>query len=224
MNREQDYDTELVDELKASFAEAVLTTPLSATIRRGRRLRWRRWIGGLGGGSVAAATALAVVLLATGGTSSHGAQLAAWTVTKRPGGVVLVTISQLRDPAGMQRALRADGIPAAVAFQPAHQMSLTPPLPRECHDTGLSDKASAELQEKILDDGIPDSGSFRLPRLPDGHFGMVVAMTIHPAAIPPGIGLNITVNSAPSGWGWSLGLVKASRECTGVGQPHQSSK
>ncbi|MBO0833573.1 MAG: hypothetical protein J2P29_16555, partial [Actinobacteria bacterium] len=143
----------------------------------------------------------------------------AWTVVKRPDGVVLVKISQLRDPAGLQRALRADGIPAAVAFQSAHQMSLTPPLPRECHDTGLSDKASTELQEKILEDGVSP-----LVRLPDGHFGMVVAMGIRPAAIPQGLGLNITVNWAPSGWGWSLGLVKASRECTGVGQPHQSSK
>jgi hypothetical protein len=43
---------------------------------------------------------------------------------------VVVTVSQLKDPASLQTALRAEGIPAAVRFQAAGKMSLTPPLPR----------------------------------------------------------------------------------------------
>lgn len=41
---------------------------------------------------------------------------AAWTVAKQADGNIHVTIRQLRDPAGLQRTLRADGVPAIVTF------------------------------------------------------------------------------------------------------------
>jgi hypothetical protein len=41
-------------------------------------------------------------------------QLAAWTVTKQTDGDIHVTIRDLRDAAGLQAALRADGVPAKV--------------------------------------------------------------------------------------------------------------
>ena len=44
------------------------------------------------------------------------AQLAAWTVTNQADGGIRVTIRELRDPAGLQRTLRADGVPASVTF------------------------------------------------------------------------------------------------------------
>ena len=112
-----------------------------------------------------------------------------------------VLVRQLRDPAGLRRTLRADGIPAAVAFQRG-MLSDTPPLPRTCRDVHMSDAANAELQGRIIGPGLaPD------PR--------AVALVIHAAEIPPGIGLNLTVQSNQSGYGWSLGLVRASPACTG---------
>jgi hypothetical protein len=102
----------------------------------------------------------------------------------------------------MQRTLRADGVPAHVAFQ-GGVLSDTPPLPRRCLNTSLSDEANAQLQGKIL-------GNSFMPEVRDG-----IALVIHANEIPKGIGLNLTVQSGSNGWGWSLGLVRASPECTG---------
>lgn len=40
----------------------------------------------------------------------------AWAVTRPAHGAIVVTIHEMRDPAGLQRALRAEGVPAAVSF------------------------------------------------------------------------------------------------------------
>ncbi|MDX6337115.1 MAG: hypothetical protein QOG05_4455 [Streptosporangiaceae bacterium] len=201
-------DDELLTAVRESFAGARLSTPLDATIRRGRTLRARRRTGGL-----AAAIVLAAGLTVAGLVSSGAGQpappagptppatLAAWTVTKGAGHTLTILVRQLRDPAGLQRTLRADGVPAAVAFQ-GGTLSLTPPLPRACHAARMPDQANAELQGRIIGPGIsPD------PR--------VIALVIHAAEIPRGIGLNLTVRSGGSGYGWSLGLVQASPACTG---------
>jgi hypothetical protein len=210
-------DSELLTAVRESFAGARLQAPLDATIRRGRALRTRRRVAGLAGAvAIAGAAALTAALLLPGGaaqpapsaprpaasgTQPAPARLAAWTVAKGPGHTVTILIRQLRDPAGLQRALRADGVPAAVAFQ-GGTLSDTPPLPTECRDTSLSDEANAQLQSKIL------GQSFMNPR--DG-----IALVIHADEIPKEIGLNLTVQSRANGWGWSLGLVRASPECTG---------
>jgi hypothetical protein len=52
-------------------------------------------------------------------TGPGGIRLDAWTVTKGSDGTVNVTIRQLLDAAGVQRALRADGVPARVESSPA---------------------------------------------------------------------------------------------------------
>jgi hypothetical protein len=68
------------------------------------------------------ACALAVATLAAPasspatGQAQNAALLTAWTVTKDPGGVIDVTIRELKDPAGLQARLRADGVPANVSF------------------------------------------------------------------------------------------------------------
>ena len=210
-------DDELLTAVRESFGAARLSTPLDATIRRGRTLRARRRAGG-----AAAATAVVAGLitggLITGGLVSGGGgqpaprhgpppsqlpqtRLAAWTVTKGPGQQVTIMVRELRDPAGLQRTLRADGIPVAVAFQ-GGELSDTPPLPRACHPLRMPDQENARLQGKILGPGMS-----RDPR--------VIALVIHAAEIPRGIGLNLTVQSHAVGYGWSLGLVQASPACTG---------
>ncbi len=201
-------DDELLTAVRESFAGARLNAPLDATIQRGHALRARRRRGGL-----ATAIVLAAGLAVAGVVSSGAGQpaptagatpptrLAAWTVTKGPGHTLTILVRQLRDPAGLERTLRDDGVPSAVAFQ-GGTLSDTPPLPRPCRDVHMSDRANADLQGKIIGPGLA----------PDPH---AVALVIHTAQIPRGIGLNLTVQVSRRGYGWSLGLVQASPACTG---------
>jgi len=98
-------------------------TPVEQVISRGRVVRRRRRVYGVAGAlAVVAASAVAVSVLA--GPSHQqprppAVRLAAWTVTTEPDGIVAVTIRDLRDPAGLQRALQAHGVPASIRFHPS---------------------------------------------------------------------------------------------------------
>ncbi len=48
---------------------------------------------------------------------------AAWTVHRAPNGTITVNVKQLRDPAGLQRTLREEGVPAYVRYIPIVQAS-----------------------------------------------------------------------------------------------------
>jgi hypothetical protein len=110
---------------KDSLAGVRMNTPSDAIARNGRaRRRWHRLTGLTGAMAVLAGTALAVTALAPSGHTAsqpgrpasqpRTAQLAAWTVAKQANGDIKVTIRQLSDPSGLQRTLRADGVPANV--------------------------------------------------------------------------------------------------------------
>lgn len=104
-------DCDMVQLIREPLEDVHATTALSAVIRQGRALRRRRRLGRWGGaGALATGAALGVTMLSSGGTA-----LAAWTVAVQPHSV-MITINQLRDPAGLQRTLRADGVPATVRF------------------------------------------------------------------------------------------------------------
>jgi hypothetical protein len=81
-------------------------------------------------------------------------------------------------------------------------LSDDPPLPRACENVGMSDAANAQLQGKII---APSLHGY--PR--------TIALTINPAAIPKNVGLNLTVQLYAHSWGWSLGLVQRTPQCTG---------
>jgi hypothetical protein len=144
-------------------------------------------------------TPSASAVAGTGGTT-----LDAWTVTKGPGGAIEVTVRQLENAAGLQSALRADGIPVQVAFQPG-EVSDSPPLPADCANVAMSDEANAKLQAKILGNSIPTT------------FGQGIALTINPQQIPRGVGIYLAIQSGSNSrsWGWSLDLVQATQACTG---------
>jgi len=84
----------------------------------------------------AAGVALVVGLGVSGvfGSASHPAshlahaRLAAWTVTKEADGRIFLKIRELRDPAALQRKLRADGVPASVVFHPGPPVEVVRPL------------------------------------------------------------------------------------------------
>src|SRR5262249_13026274 len=139
--------------------------------------------------------------------------LAAWTVARHPGGIINVTIRELRDPAGLQRTLRADGVPANVVFL-GHSFTPTTSataIPRSCRAPHLSDRANADLQVKIMPQPVPFN-----PTNPGS-----VVLSIRPSAIPRKIGLFIKAYAASTGSqaGQALALqtdlVRASQQCTG---------
>jgi hypothetical protein len=117
---------DLTDELQRVAADAACRArPVAAdeVIRQGDRRRRRsimaRSFGGLAVAGVAAAAVLAVtgpVPPARPAGPQPTAQLAAWTVVRQADGNISVTIRELKDPAGLQRTLRADGVPASVTL------------------------------------------------------------------------------------------------------------
>jgi hypothetical protein len=150
------------------------------------------------GAAAAAAFAVSVALPASHPASEPGAQLAAWTVARQADGSIKVTIRELRDPAGLQRTLRADGVPASVTFSGQQNPA--------CH--GYPGGGSQSQRRHLL--GSVVTG-------PTGRDVMV----IHPAALPSGAGLQINAlfrhdpGQRGSLEGFSVGLVQASPQCTG---------
>ncbi len=83
-----------------------------------------------GGGLLAAGAAAAAVTLSAGSPAQPGAPLrsfvtAAYTVRPGQNGTITITIKELKDPAGLQRALAADGVPALVRYVPVRNLSGT---------------------------------------------------------------------------------------------------
>ena len=185
-------DADVAREVRERFDPVHLDTGLDAVVSRGRSLRRRRRLPG----AVAVAAVAALVALAVAGVlpgTGSRAELAAWTVTTRPTGLVEVTIRQLNDPGGLQRTLRADGVPAFVRFRGQ--------LPPYC--LGFPQRSGAVLR-KVL---------------PDQSEGATIAFPIDPAAIPSGAALWIQVqpettdSSGVGGYAWSGELVYASGQC-----------
>jgi hypothetical protein len=127
-------DNELRTAVRESVADVHSATPVAQIIGRGRAVRARRRIPVVAGAlTVAAGTALAVTTLLPAshpglpadrtalpadhpGSHPASVRLAAWTVAKQANGDIDVTINQLKDPAGLQATLRADGLPVNVTF------------------------------------------------------------------------------------------------------------
>lgn len=115
-------DTGMATLVRDAVRDTHMTVPESDITRRARRLRTRRRVTAGGAAVASIAAGLAVATLAAPasspatGQAQNTAQLTAWTVTKHPGGVIDVTIRELKDPAGLQARLRADGVPINVSF------------------------------------------------------------------------------------------------------------
>lgn len=112
-----------------SLGTVHMAVPASEIMARADQAPRHRRLGVLAGTSGLAAVAVAVGLTmpATSPAASHpaarhpasgpGTRLAAYTVTRQADGTIQVTMfGDLRDPAGLQATLRADGVPASVTF------------------------------------------------------------------------------------------------------------
>jgi hypothetical protein len=184
---------------KESLAEVHMNTPTDTIVRTGRGRRRRHTLTGAAGAlAVVAAAALAVTaMLPASHPASHQphVRLAAWTVTQQPDGIIHVTINELRDPAGLQATLRADGVPASVSFGNGQQTACRP-----YPGGGFRTSGNPALINSVF---------------PSGGRGV----NIRPSALPSGTGVLLAFlqRSQP---GVPLiaieaGVVQASPQCTG---------
>jgi len=219
-------DNELSTMVRESVADVHSTTPVTQIISRGRAVRARRGIPGVAGALVVAAgTALAVTTLVPSShpglppsahPSSHpiSVRLAAWTVAKQADGKIDVTIHQLRNPAGLQATLRADGLPVTVSF--SGQLALSPSC--QPYSTAMS---SVKAVTQIHGDGLVIDPS----ALPSGT-GVAIfdepgkGLPVPSGTTPtlgrkppkhPSIPRLLTTLDGPL----AVGLVYASQQCTG---------
>jgi hypothetical protein len=215
-------DDELITAVRDSFTGVRSATPAERIISRSRAVRARRRVPCVAaaiGTAAAAAAAVTVALSPTPPAAGHpaashpasgpAAKLAAWTVARQADGSIRVTIRELRDAAGLQRVLRADGVPASVTFPgPENPACRNLPMPHPRWRPGLT---HAQLSGGPVYPGPPP-----------------YALVIRPAALPPGAGVTLFYPTAAqirtfhhyhqypgSPLTPSVGLVHASPQCTG---------
>jgi hypothetical protein len=211
-------DDNLMTIVRESFTDLHAATPVAQILRRGRAVRARRRIPVLAGALAAVAgAALAMTTLLPGGhqpapqPGTLPDQLAAWTVTRQADGTIRVTIRELRDPAELQRELRADGVPASVTLA-GQQNRACRPYP-----------ASPALRKRVLSitvDVIPMRHQGPPPSTSPPQPNLVLVFHINPRALPAGTGVQIATSFTPVRPGLARaslgsGLVYASPRCTG---------
>jgi hypothetical protein len=185
-------DEELITVVRAQRDKVPMNTPVEQIISRGRAVRARRRVRRLAGtlAVVAAAAAVAIIALVPSG---HPAQLAAWTVTRQADGKIDVTIRELRDPAGLQRTLRAEGVPAVVSYSYATRLCQSDWVPETPALFGTIVQVHADNKNENI--------------------------VIDPSAIPPGLKLaisdDILMPDQPKGEppGIGIGLVDSTKQC-----------
>jgi hypothetical protein len=183
-------DDELITALRKSFTGVHATTPVEQIVSRSHGVRARRRIPRMAGALVVAGGATLTAIAVLPASHQSTAQLAAWTVVKRADGTIYVTINELKDPAGLQRTLRADGVPASVTFFGQENGSCQ--LYTDGDRTGLIGKIFSQ---------------------PPGQINSAV---IRPSGIPRGAGVQISpVISGGQVPAIAVGIVDASPHCTG---------
>jgi hypothetical protein len=161
----------LLDALRESYRDLHMTVPVEDIMSRGRSVRRRRRIPLLAAAAVVTGVAATT---ATGVFAGNRVSGSAWAVSAEANNTVTVSISQLRDPNGLEHALAAHGVRAVVQF----------------NGSGCSNRQPYQA--------IPDNAQRmrgvveRLRNSPDG-----MAFAVHPDAIPDGTQLDIALYYAP---------------------------
>jgi len=200
---ERPDDSALTAELVDSLADLAVPErpPLAAITDRGRVYQRRRLAGLAGLGVACAVTGIALVLGLTGvlgaaPTRNGTAQTAAFTLTSYTNGTVSLKLSQVFDPAALQRALAQHGTRALVKV--GSYCSSSPAAPSSIR-LGVLPGASAgpagtrRRAAPGLGNGQGIWESVTLPVKPSQLAPMVdpISMVINPAAMPAGTELFI---------------------------------
>jgi hypothetical protein len=209
---------ELIMALREQRGRVPMTTPLEQIIGRGRAIRAQRrvpWVVASVGTAAAVAVVVSMALPASHPSASHPAggpeiRLAAWTVTRQAGGNIQITFREAADAAGLQRTLRADGVPASVTFTGQQNPACRP--------------YAASGSQAQPSPGQPFGGPIAgvLPkdflRNPKQAYTTPYALVINPSALPSGAGLQIWTSGttgAADPFQVEVSLVQASPQCTG---------
>lgn len=193
-------DNDLLTEVRDSFTGVHSATPVERIVSRSRTVRARRRVPAVAGAlAVAAAVVFGVnsALPTSHVLSGPESHLAAWTVSRQADGSIQVTLHELRDPAGLQRTLRADGVPVSVTFTGQQN-----PACQGYPDTGN------QSERRDLLHGVAGG----IPGGPD-------VLVIRPAALPPGAGLQISAAQQQGTFVFSVHMIQASPQCTGSQVP-----
>jgi hypothetical protein len=212
-------DNELITVLREQRGTVLMTTPVEQIISRGRAVRARRRVPGVAaavGTAAVAAVAVGVALPASHPGASHpaakhpaggpGLHLTAWTVSRQADGSIRVTFRDATDPAGLQRTLRADGVPVSVTFT-GHQNPAC-----QAYSSGSSQGFKPFGSR---------TGPFGRPGFinnPKSAYSSPDALVIDPSALPSGAGLQIWTSGTPGAadnFLLNVNLVQASPQCTG---------
>lgn len=162
-------DDEVITAVREQRDKVPSRTSVDQIVRRGRAVRARRFITrGAGALALVAGAAVALTSLTPAGHQPI-AKPPAWTVARLTDGSISVRIRQLADPAGLQRALRADGVPATVTL-PGHLNRACRPYP-----------ASKAVLHMVF---LPPPGPAP---------ARTVWVVIDPSALPAGTGARIAV-------------------------------
>ena len=202
-------DDDLITAVRESFTDVHSATPAGQIVKRGRAVRARRRVPGVAaavGAAAAVAVAVSLALPASHPASSPGVQLAAWTVTRQADGNIKITFREATDAAGLQRTLRADGVPVSVTFTGQQNPACQP------YPSGGSPAFRPFGPRTGPLDGSRFAGN------PKEAYETPYALVIDPSALPDGAGLQIWVSGTPGAAdNFQLGtsLVKASPQCTG---------
>ncbi len=200
MNRPTMTDDELAAAVRESVTSVHMTIPAEQIVSRSRTIRTRQRMPLVAGtlAGVAGAALAVTALLPSSSQPGHPAtaRLTAWTVDSQANGNIRITIRELRDPAGLQRTLRADGLPVNVSFS-------GPPLNPSCQPYPAS-----KGQSRSVAQFHPGQNS--------------AVLVIRPSALPDGAGLFIfdrpglqPLPQAKDLFPLAVGLVQASQQCTG---------
>jgi hypothetical protein len=109
------FEERLLAELRGLVVDRGSDVEHRSSGHRGRRLVRPRWRYAVAVGVAALVAGIGM----TGLLSRYGdGTPAAYAVTRNANGSVTVEVRSLRDAAGLQRALRADGVPAVVFYAP----------------------------------------------------------------------------------------------------------
>jgi len=148
-----------------------------------------------------------------GSSHSNRVQLAAWTVAKRANGDIDVTINQLKDAAGLQATLRADGLPVSVSF--SGPMVGASCQPYAASRGTLRTVAQFHRDSVAIDpSALPSGTGVAIFDEPGTGLPLHPSPAVAPRGAPP---LHPSTGSLLSGLDGPLaiGLVYASPQCTG---------
>lgn len=203
------FEDRLLQELRQVVAER--PAPAAGSRRRPRRTR----VALAGIGIAAAAVAVAMI------TDNGAVTPSAYAVESRADGAVTVSIRSLSDAAGLERRLRAAGVPAVVDYVPASQAG--------CAAGGAQAGGFTTHTEDGTDPGPslstapgPDPGAGMSGPAPGTHsvMGQVrvgsdgATFTIDPGTLKPGEKVFITTSTgAVSSIGMAIGTVKPDAPC-----------